>query len=84
VSVDNIDYVVLSHLMSEHAGYLPFFAGKKAESVVQKNEWDYANRIRMPRRLDEEPALEQFHSWTHGRKLFEPPGLNWKFIDGEL
>jgi glyoxylase-like metal-dependent hydrolase (beta-lactamase superfamily II) len=63
--------------------YLPRSAGKKAQILVQKNEWDYANRIGTPRRPDEEPALEQFHSWMYVRKLFEVPGLNWRLIDGD-
>jgi len=83
VSVEDIDYVVLSHLMSEHVGYLPFFAGTKAEIIVQQAEYDYANRIGTPRRPGEEPALEQFHSWMYVRKLFEQPGLNWKLIAGD-
>ncbi len=83
VSVEDVDYVVLSHLMSEHVGWLPAFAGKKAEIIVQEKEFEYANRIGTPRRPDEEPALEQFHSWMYVRKLFEPPGLKWKLISGD-
>jgi hypothetical protein len=41
--------VVLSHLMSEHVGCLPFFVGQKAQIVVQHDEYDYANRIGTPR-----------------------------------
>lgn len=84
VSIEDIDYVVVSHLMSEHIGWLPAFAGKKAKIIVQKKEYEYANRIGTPRRPGEEPALEQFHSWMYVRKLFEAPGLNYEFIDGDL
>lgn len=84
VEVEEIDYVVVSHLMSEHVGWLPAFAGKKAEIVVQRKEFEYANSIGTPRRPGEEPALEQFHSWMYVRRLFEAPGLRYKLIDGDL
>jgi N-acyl homoserine lactone hydrolase len=83
VSPDDIDYVVLSHLMSDHAGHLPEFAGKKAQIIVQKQEYEYATRIGSPRRPDEEPAVEQFHSWMYSRPNFEAPGLNFRFIEGD-
>lgn len=82
VKVDDIDYVVLSHLMSEHAGWLPTFAGKKAQIVVQHKEYEYARKIGTPNPT-EEPALEQFHSWMYRRKHYEVPGLNFKFIEGD-
>jgi glyoxylase-like metal-dependent hydrolase (beta-lactamase superfamily II) len=84
VAVDDIDYVVVSHLMSEHVGWLPAFANTKARIVVQEKEYEYANRIGTPRRPDEEPALEQFHSWMYARKLFEAPGLDFMLINGDL
>lgn len=83
VKVDDIDYVVLSHLMSEHCGWLPEFAGKKAQIVVQKKEYDYAHRLGIPTPPGQEPAVEQFHTWMYRRKLFDIPGLNYKLIDGD-
>jgi len=82
VKPDDIDYVVISHLMSEHAGWLPEFAGKKAKIIVQKKEWDYASRIATPIRSGK-PPIEQFHSWMYRRKHFELPDLNYKFIEGD-
>lgn len=84
VGVEDIDYVVISHLMSEHAGWLPEFAGHKAKIVVQQKEYEYASRIGVPRQPGAEPAIEQFHSWMYVRKLFELPGLNYQFIDGDF
>jgi len=83
VKVDDIDYVVISHLMSEHAGWLPSFAGKKAQIVVQEKEYEYAQRVGTPTPPGQEPAVEQFHSWMYLRKLYEVPGLNYKLIDGD-
>ena len=79
----DIDYVVISHLMSEHVGYLPSFAGTKAKIVVQERERDYAERIGVPPRPGEEPAVEQFHSWMYMRKLYEVPGLDYLYINGD-
>jgi N-acyl homoserine lactone hydrolase len=82
VTVDDIDYVVLSHLMSEHAGWLPSFAGTRAKIVVQAKEYDYARRIGNPPPPGE-TALEQFHSWMYARDQFELPGLDFLLIDGD-
>ncbi len=83
VRIDDIDYVVISHLMTEHAGWLPLFAGKKAHIVVQQQEYDYARRIGSPNIPDEPPPVEQFHSWMYHRKHYEVPGLSFKLIDGD-
>jgi N-acyl homoserine lactone hydrolase len=83
VKPEDIDYVVISHLMSEHAGYLPYFAGTKAKIVVQEDERDYADRIGVPPRPGDEPAVEQFHSWMYMRKLYEVPGLDYMYIKGD-
>ena len=74
VKPEDIDYVVISHLMSEHAGYLPEFAGTKAKIVVQEAEMDYASRIGTPPRPGDEPAVEQFHTWMYVRKLLRGAG----------
>jgi N-acyl homoserine lactone hydrolase len=65
VKPEDIDYVVVSHLMSEHVGYLPHFAGTKAKIIVQEDEQEYASRIGVPPRPGDEPAVEQFHSWMY-------------------
>ena len=83
VKPEDIDYVVISHLMSEHAGYLPRFAHTKAKIVVQEAERDYADRIGVPPRPEDEPAVEQFHSWMYMRKLYEVPGLDYLYIKGD-
>jgi len=85
VKIDDIDYVVISHLMLEHAGWLPVFAGKKAQIIVQYKEYEYAQRIgtyNPPAAL--ESALEQFHSWMYYRKHYDIPGLNFKLIEGDV
>jgi len=85
VKIDDIDYVVMSHLMSEHAGWLPVFAGKKAQIIVQEKEYEYAQRIgtyNPPEPL--EFAVEQFHSWMYYRKQYDIPGLNFKLIEGDV
>ena len=84
VKPEDIDFVVISHLMSEHAGWLPGFAGTKAKIVVQENEYAYATRIGNPPRPDAEPALEQFHSWMYAREQFERADLDYLLIDGDL
>lgn len=84
VDIDDIDYVVMSHLMTEHAGWLPTFAGKRAQIVVQSKEYDYARRLGRPTPPGESPPVEQFHSWMYQRKHYEIPGLNYKLIDGDF
>jgi N-acyl homoserine lactone hydrolase len=83
VSLDDIDYVVMSHLMTDHAGWLPAFAGKKARIIVQEKEFEYASRLGIPPRSSE-PEVEQFHTWMYHRRHFEVPGLNYQLINGDL
>jgi N-acyl homoserine lactone hydrolase len=83
VKPEDIDYVVISHLMSEHAGYLPQFANTKAKIVVQEDEQEYASRIGVPPRPGDGPAVEQFHAWMYLRKLYEVPGLDFMYIRGD-
>ena len=82
VKPEDIDFVVISHLMSEHAGWLSSFAGTKAQVIVQETEYEYASRIGTPPKPGE-PALEQFHSWMYARERFEVPGLDYKLISGD-
>ncbi len=85
VKIDDIDYVVMSHLMGDHAGWLSIFAGKKAQVVIQRKELEYAQSIGgdTPRKARED-ALEQFHSWMYFRGDFDVPGLNYKLIEGDM
>ncbi len=78
VTLQDIDYVVISHLMMEHAGYLPLFAGKKAKIVIQRSELEYAY-------LNSNPlfAPEPFHSWMYSKKQFDLPGLNFMLLEGD-
>lgn len=78
VSIDDIDYVVISHLMLEHAGYLPLFDGKKAKIVVQRKELEYAHANGNPK-----CAAEPFHSWMYYASHFNRPGLNYMIIEGD-
>lgn len=85
VKIDDIDYVVISHLMTEHAGWLPVFVDKKAKIVVQNKEYEYAMRIgsyKMGQTLPS--AVEQFHSWMYFRGHYDIAGLNFELIDGDI
>ncbi|MBW1803980.1 MAG: N-acyl homoserine lactonase family protein [Deltaproteobacteria bacterium] len=77
-SIDDIDYVVMSHLMEEHAGFLPLFENKKARIVVQRKELEYAL---VNSRWNSAP--EPFHSWMYHREMFDLPGLNYQLIEGD-
>ena len=70
VGLDDIDYVVMSHLMDDHAANLPLFHNKKAKIIVQREELKYAY------------YPEPFHTWMYSRKNFDEPNLNWKLIEG--
>ena len=79
VSLNDVDYVIMSHLMQEHAGYLPLFEGKKAKIVVQRRELEYAFANTANPKLAPEP----FHSWMYYRTHFNLPGLNYMPIEGD-
>jgi len=78
VSLDDVDYVVISHLMLEHAGYLFLFEGKKAQILVQRKELEYAYA-----NADRKRAPEPFHSWMYFKHHFDIPGLNYFLLDGD-
>ena len=78
VSLDDIDYVIMSHLQLEHAGYLPLFNGKKAKIVVQRRELEHAFSMAYRK-----TALEPFHSYTYYRNHFDLPDLNYMLIEGD-
>jgi glyoxylase-like metal-dependent hydrolase (beta-lactamase superfamily II) len=78
VGIEDIDYVVMSHLMEEHAGYLPMFENKKAQIVVQRKELEYALI-----NSRQNTAPEPFHSWMYDREMFDLPGLDYLLIEGD-
>jgi N-acyl homoserine lactone hydrolase len=78
IGLDDIDYVIISHFMEEHAGYLPLFNGKKAKIVVQQAEFEYAYSNANPK-----SARTPFHSWMYHRQHFDLPGLNYMLIEGD-
>jgi N-acyl homoserine lactone hydrolase len=78
VNLDDIDYVIISHLMMEHAGYLSLFDGKKAKIIVQRAELEYAYL-----NSNHKFALEPFHSWMYFRRQFDLPGLNFMLLEGD-
>ncbi|MFQ5827182.1 MAG: N-acyl homoserine lactonase family protein [Dehalococcoidia bacterium] len=79
VGIDDIDYVVLSHLMSEHAGWLPLFQKKKAQIIVQVRELEYAYS-----NLNRRSSLTPFHSWMYIREHFDSRDLNLRMIEGDF
>jgi glyoxylase-like metal-dependent hydrolase (beta-lactamase superfamily II) len=79
VSIDEIDYVVISHLMAEHAGWLPLFREKKARIIVQKKELEYAYANKDRSRFAPEP----FHSWMYWSRHFDHPDLNYELVEGD-
>jgi len=78
VGADDIDYVIMSHLMTEHAGFLPAFENKKARIVVQRKELEYAL---INSRWHDSP--EPFHSFMYDRDLFDLPGLKYHIVEGD-
>jgi glyoxylase-like metal-dependent hydrolase (beta-lactamase superfamily II) len=78
ISLDEIDYVIISHLMLEHAGYLPLFEDKKAKIVVQRKEMEYAYS-----NCNLKYALEPFHSWMYYKEHFDLPGLDYILLEGD-
>ena len=77
VKPEDIDYVVISHLMSEHAGYLPAVRRHQGQDRGAGGRAGIRHRIGTPPRPGDEPAVEQFHSWMYVRKYFEVPGLDF-------
>lgn len=65
----DIDYVVLSHLHSDHTGAIGRFPN--ATHIVQRAEYDYAF------------APDWFAAAAYVRRDFDRPGLRWRFLDGE-
>jgi len=78
ISLDDIDYVILSHLHLEHIGYLPLFDGKKAKIIVQRKELEYAYS-----NINRKNALEPFQSWMYYRQHFDRSGLDYMIIEGD-
>lgn len=69
VRPDDIRFVLLSHLHSDHTGAIGRFP--KATHIVQRREYDYAF------------APDWFAAAAYARRDFDRPGLTWQFLDGE-
>jgi 4-pyridoxolactonase len=70
VRPDRIDFVVQSHLHTDHTGYLRIFANKKAKIIVQWAELRYAY------------VPEVFNRYAYCRPCFDVPALNYECIEG--
>lgn len=70
VKPDDIDFVIPSHLHSDHTGYLRIFARKKAKVLVQWSELRYAY------------VPEPFSKNIYHRAEFDIPDLNYECIEG--
>jgi len=69
---DDIRYVVLSHLHSDHAGCVEFF--RKSRVIVHRHEFDAA-QAEYKRR-----AASSFYAWRDIEQWVQPD-LNWRFIE---
>ncbi len=72
-SLDDIDYVIESHLGSDHT-YLPYFSDKKAKIVVQRAEYEFA-------KIGPDSYVTTM-GWQYVSEQWDVLGLNWKLIDG--
>lgn len=69
LTLDDVHFIVLSHLHIDHAGAIRFFPN--AEIIVQRDEYRYAYH----------PSV---YALSNYRKLdFDYPNLRWKLIDGD-
>ncbi|EOG1994010.1 N-acyl homoserine lactonase AhlK [Klebsiella pneumoniae] len=68
IAPEDIRYVVLSHLHSDHTGAIGRFP--HATHVVQRQEYEYAF------------APDWFTSGAYCRRDFDRPQLNWLFLNG--
>ena len=68
---DDIKYVVLSHMHSDHAGCVEFF--KKSQVIVHRNEYDVALDYHKRRDPDSSYAWQDVDQWLK-------QDMNWRFI----
>lgn len=73
-SLDDIDYVVESHMATDHT-FLPYFSNKKAKIVVQRAEYEFA-------KIGRDSYITTM-GWQYIPELWDAPDLNWKFIEGD-
>ncbi|MGB3876169.1 MAG: N-acyl homoserine lactonase family protein [Shinella zoogloeoides] len=66
---EDIDYVILSHMHSDHTGAVGRFPN--ATHIVQRAEYNYAF------------APDWFAAAAYVRRDFDRPDLHWHFLDGE-
>lgn len=66
---ENIRFVILSHLHSDHSGAIGRFPN--ATHVVQRREYEYAY------------TPDWFAAGAYTRKDFDHPGLHWQFLEGD-
>ncbi len=70
LSPDDVRFVVLSHLHSDHTGAIGRFPN--ATHVVQRREYEYAF------------APDWFAAGAYVRRDFDRPGLKWQFLEGSV
>lgn len=66
---DDITYVALSHLHSDHTGAIGRFP--RARHIVQRREYEYAF------------TPDWFAAGAYARNDFDRPGLSWQFLEAE-
>lgn len=67
IAPEDIRFVVLSHLHSDHSGAIGRFPN--ATHIVQRREYEYAY------------APDWFAAGAYTRKDFDRPGLRWQFLE---
>ncbi len=70
VSTHDVRYVLQSHLHLDHTGAIGRFP--RAHYIVQRSEYDYAQKPHW------------FSAGAYIRSDFDRPGLNWKFLGGDV
>lgn len=70
VEPEDVRYVVMSHLHLDHTGAVGRF--RNAQHIVQRAEYEYALNP------------QWFAAGGYIRADFDRPGLNWKFLGGEM
>ena len=69
---DDIKYVVLSHMHSDHAGCVEFFQNSRV--IVHRSEYDVALEYHKRRDPDNSYAWRDTEQWVH-------QDMNWRFIE---
>lgn len=69
LDAEDVRFVVLSHLHSDHTGAIGRFP--RATHIVQRQEYEYAF------------APDWFSAGAYVRKDFDRPALKWQFLEGD-